>query len=67
MLIDARSLPDGECIQADICIVGGGTAGLTLAYSLIGKGIAVALLESGGLKPDKQSHALNRGDNIGLP
>ena len=67
MLIDARSLPNDENVCADICIVGGGTAGLTLAYSLIGKGISVALLESGGLKPDKQSHALNWGENIGLP
>ena len=67
MLIDARSLSNDESLCVDVCIVGGGTAGLTLAYSLIGKGISVALLESGGLKPDKQSHALNWGENIGLP
>ena len=67
MLIDARSLPNDEGVDADICIIGAGTAGLTLAYSLIGKGISVALLESGGLKPDRDSHALNWGENIGLP
>ena len=67
MIIDARTLPNNESLDADICIVGAGTAGLILAYSLIGTGFDILLLESGGLKPDKGSHALNWGENIGLP
>ncbi|HEY2661461.1 MAG TPA: GMC family oxidoreductase [Caulobacteraceae bacterium] len=38
--------------QFDVCIVGGGAAGLTLAASLIDSGLAVAVLEAGGYKPD---------------
>jgi NADPH-dependent 2,4-dienoyl-CoA reductase/sulfur reductase-like enzyme len=30
-LFDARSLPDKEEIKTDLCIVGAGTAGITLA------------------------------------
>ncbi len=36
----------------DVCIAGGGAAGLTLAAALIDSGLRVALLEAGGLKPD---------------
>jgi len=67
MLIDARTLPDHTDIAADVCIVGAGTAGITLANELVGQGVEVALLESGGRKPDRESHALNDGENIGRP
>lgn len=51
MLIDARLLPAGETIETEVCIVGTGPSGLTLAREFLGQGFRVCLLESGGLEP----------------
>ncbi len=67
MIIDARSLPSEEIIETDICIVGAGTAGITLARELIGQDFRVCLLESGGREPDQATQALYQGKNVGLP
>ncbi|MFV9690653.1 MAG: GMC oxidoreductase [Desulfobacteria bacterium] len=67
MIIDARSLPDNETIEADVCIVGAGVAGITLAREFIGEGFRVCLLESGGLGPDRVTQSLCWGENIGHP
>jgi len=34
MLVDARILPEGFVAEADICIVGAGAAGITIARDL---------------------------------
>lgn len=60
MLIDARALPPGQ-IKKDICIIGAGPAGISLAREFIGQGLEVALLESGGFAPDPQIQALAGG------
>ncbi|MGI9305487.1 MAG: FAD-dependent oxidoreductase [Gammaproteobacteria bacterium] len=67
MIIDARSLPNNEKISTDVCIIGAGVAGISLARELIGQPYEVALLESGGFEGDKQTQALYDGENIGLP
>ncbi len=67
MLIDARTLPQGTDLQADLCIVGGGPAGITLALQLIGQPLKVCLLESGGLKREVETQALYDCDNVGHP
>jgi 2-polyprenyl-6-methoxyphenol hydroxylase-like FAD-dependent oxidoreductase len=38
-------------VETDVCIVGAGPAGITLALSLADRGHAVTLLEAGGLAP----------------
>lgn len=48
MLIDARQLPSGTTLEAAICIVGAGPAGLTLARRLRGLGAKIVLVEKGG-------------------
>jgi 2-polyprenyl-6-methoxyphenol hydroxylase-like FAD-dependent oxidoreductase len=48
MLIDARELQDEHVIESDICIVGGGAAGISMALALAGTPWSVTLLESGG-------------------
>lgn len=66
MLIDARTLEDGA-LRTQVCIVGGGAAGITIAQDLIGTGTEVVLLESGGLEPDPPTQALYEGALVGEP
>jgi choline dehydrogenase-like flavoprotein len=61
MLIDARELPRETDITTDVCIIGGGAAGITLARELDGQGLGIAVLESGGLEPDPSTQALYGG------
>jgi choline dehydrogenase-like flavoprotein len=49
---------DGPHFTADICILGAGIAGLTLAHRLSSSGLNVALLEGGGLTPEERSQEL---------
>jgi len=61
MLIDLRDLTATQEWNADICIVGAGAAGITLALQLIDSGLDVLLLESGGLKAEADTQALYAG------
>lgn len=67
MFIDARELPPGTRVDADICIVGAGAAGITLARELARSAARICLLESGGLAHDPATQALYEGENVGLP
>jgi choline dehydrogenase-like flavoprotein len=64
---DARTVEAGTEIRADLCIVGGGAAGITLARELIGAPFRVLLLESGGLRFERRPQRLYIGENVGLP
>lgn len=61
MLIDGRSLTQATPLQADICIVGAGAAGLTLAQALDGAPFSVLLIESGGLREEAKIQSLADG------
>jgi choline dehydrogenase-like flavoprotein len=67
MFVDLRGVPDGTDINSEICIVGAGAAGITLARELNGSGLTCVLLESGGTEFDSQTQELYAGDNIGRP
>ena len=62
MIIDARSITGGETINCDICIVGAGAAGITLAHELCNQNMTVLILESGGVKYDEGLEHLNHGE-----
>ena len=66
-VIDARALEDGARLQADVCIVGAGAAGITLALQLAAAGLQVLLVESGDLQPDEEIQALYDLDSVGYP
>ena len=61
MLLDAHDLPDGQLLEADVCIAGAGAAGISLALELLDSGVDVLLIESGGLKEERASQALYAG------
>ena len=67
MHTDARTLDDGAVIEGDICIVGGGAAGISMALEWIGAGHKVILLEGGGFDYDPDMQALYDGKSIGDP
>ena len=63
MILDARSLPDGSEHDAELCIVGGGPAGLVIARELAGTGpsgagLRILLVESGGRASDDGAQRL---------
>ena len=62
---DGNQIPSGTTIEADVCIVGGGPAGITVALGLAGSHARVLLLESGGLKDEAEPQLLNEGTNTG--
>jgi choline dehydrogenase-like flavoprotein len=65
MFLDARTLTEGTRIEADICIIGAGAAGITLARDLADGKRRIALIESGGLEFDEETQELYEGQNTG--
>jgi choline dehydrogenase-like flavoprotein len=62
MIESARLIDDGICLQADVCIVGAGAAGITLALQFVRQNSSVVLIESGDFKRDEQTQALYQGE-----
>jgi choline dehydrogenase-like flavoprotein len=62
--IDARTLPDASRIVADLIIIGGGLAGITLAKELAGGPLKIAILESGGREIEMENQALYAGSAV---
>ena len=58
MLIDLNESRERR-FRCDMCVVGTGAAGLTLASVLLRSGASVIMLESGGLEPDRDADRLN--------
>jgi choline dehydrogenase-like flavoprotein len=66
MLQDFCDYPNAADIQTDLCIIGAGAAGLAIAQEFLNQSqIKVVVLESGGIKPDTATNALNDAINIG--
>lgn len=61
MISDLADRPDGSVLEADLCIVGAGPAGIAIARALRGKGLNILLLESGGAGPEDGPQALAKG------
>ena len=65
MFLDAHKLTE-SALEADICIAGGGAAGMTLALDLRASGLSVILLESGGFRREAETQRLSDGRMIGI-
>lgn len=67
MISDLEDYESGATFEADICIVGAGVAGLTLAREFLGTSVCVLILESGGRKDESRTQGLYETDVVGLP
>ena len=65
MYIDSRKITKNKIVESDICVIGAGPAGITLALEFINKSFRVCLLESGGFDYDSETEDLNQGIVVG--
>lgn len=62
MIESAANVPEDSTLSTDICIVGAGAAGITLALALQDSGLQILLLESGSDRVDKATQELYAGE-----
>jgi choline dehydrogenase-like flavoprotein len=67
VIVDGRAVPSGTTVGTDICVVGAGPAGISIALRLADEPLRVCLLESGGMSFDEEAQTLAQADNEGLP
>jgi choline dehydrogenase-like flavoprotein len=65
MYTDTRHLENDSLIQGDICIIGAGAAGVSIALDWMNSPYKVILLESGGFEYDDKVQDLNAGKTTG--
>jgi choline dehydrogenase-like flavoprotein len=65
MHIDARKLENNSLIEGDICIVGAGAAGISIALEWINSPYKIILLEGGGFEYDEKVQELYDGKTTG--
>lgn len=64
---DANKVPANSILNTEICIVGAGAAGITLAHELNESRQSVCLVESGNHNPDEDAQSLYDIDVAGYP
>jgi choline dehydrogenase-like flavoprotein len=65
MHVDARHLENHSTIEGDLCIIGAGAAGISMAREWMNGRSKVILLEGGGFEVDDNMQDLYRGKNTG--
>lgn len=65
MIEDFRSSACPDAFEADLCIIGAGPAGITIAAEFANTPWRICLLESGGLRSERDSQALNDAISVG--
>jgi choline dehydrogenase-like flavoprotein len=65
MHADARNIPDNSVIEGDVCIVGAGAAGISIALDWMKSPYKVILLESGGFEYDDKVQDFYKGRETG--
>lgn len=66
-VIDLCVSPENKKLHTNVCIIGGGVAGITIAGEFINIVFKVCLLEGGGLERESQSWNIYRGESTGHP
>jgi len=71
-VIDAETLTPGQTLSCDICIIGGGAAGITVAHRLLKTGKKIILLESSAVDQrqngaDEQREIVQQRESTSAP
>jgi len=61
MIRNARQIAHGKSLECDVCIVGGGAAGISIAVELAKTNLDVILLEAGEKREDRKARDVYRG------
>ena len=61
MFRDARGVLDGSALNADLCVIGGGAAGITLALGVKEAGFSTIVLEAGDFERDPENQSVYSG------
>lgn len=67
MIQDFAGCTEDTLFETDICIVGAGVAGITVARHLLDSGLDILLLESGGKDYERSIRDLAEGTSLGFP
>lgn len=67
MLMDAHTFSSNEPICTDLCIIGAGPAGITIAKEYLNTSVSLCLVESGGWEFDANAQSLSEGTVVGDP
>lgn len=67
MIIDYLGGSAPTDLEADLCIIGAGAAGIAIARTFIGTSVTVCIVEGGGLSGEEKSQALYEGTSVGCP
>lgn len=67
MIEHARTVPRNSAIASDLCVIGAGAAGISLAVEMDGSPFSVTVLESGTMELDVRTQALHSGESAGIP
>ena len=62
MIANADTVPNGACLNADVCVIGAGPAGIALVLDLAERGFSVLLLEAGFMQADQKTQSLYEGE-----
>lgn len=65
VIIDYLSGSHPDSIEADLCIIGAGAAGIAIARTFIGTPVSVCMIESGGLSGEQRNQELYEGSSVG--
>src|SRR5262245_23795365 len=63
MILDFAQSGIGPLLEADVCVIGGGPAGIAFAREFESSHHSVIVLESGGLEINSKVQALHKGTN----
>jgi choline dehydrogenase-like flavoprotein len=66
-VLDLNQMESGSVVETDLCIIGTGPAGLSIANELAGGDMRALVLESGGVEDEPESQALYEIESIGAP
>lgn len=66
MIQDFNEFADGSAVRADICVIGAGAAGITIAREFLGTRHKILILEAGGPGSETETQKLYDSEVIGL-